>query len=121
LRQSRAYGKHQVSFPKHFTSELYQRAVHQECKGSEKYWNLIDQRLAVVRRLAGSDAGKVVKCVSSLGSSTIIHLYPTIIYRAFRAVLKSDRETYGVGEDYVIADLVADDWQQRVDDVVSGI
>jgi hypothetical protein len=43
------------------------------------------------------------------------------IYRAFRAVLKTDRETYGVGEDYVIADLVADDWQQRVDDVVSGI
>ena len=61
-------------------SELYQRAVHQECKGSEKYWNLIDQRLAVVRRLAGSDAGKVVKCVSSLGSSTIIHLYPNVIY-----------------------------------------
>jgi hypothetical protein len=77
------------------------RAVHQECKGSEKYWNLIDQRLALVRRLAGTDAGKASKI--------------------FRAILKTDRETYGVGEDYVIADLVADDWQQRVDDVVSGI
>ncbi|KIJ89892.1 hypothetical protein K443DRAFT_15720 [Laccaria amethystina LaAM-08-1] len=76
-------------------------AVHQECKGSEKYWNLIDQRLALVRRLAGIDADKASKI--------------------FRAILKTDRETYGVGEDYVIADLVADDWQQRVDDVVSGI
>lgn len=49
---------------------------------------------------------------------TLISYY---IYRIFRAILKTDRETYGVGEDYVIADLVADDWQQRVDDVVSGI
>lgn len=60
-----------------YASELYQRTVHQECKGNEKYWNFIDQRLAVVRRLAGSDASKVVKWVSSLGSSTIIYLYPT--------------------------------------------
>jgi hypothetical protein len=51
----------------------------------------------------------------------MIHSHPYYIYRIFRAILKTDRETYGVGEDYVIADLVADDWQQRVDDVVSGI
>lgn len=62
-----------------------------------------------------------MKCVSSLGSSAMIHSHPYYIYRIFRAILKTDRETYGVGEDYVIADLVADDWQQRVDDVVSGI
>jgi len=49
---------------------------------------------------------------------TLISYY---IYRIFRAILKTDRETYSVGEDYVIADLVADDWQQCVDDVVSGI
>lgn len=38
----------------------------------------------------------------------------------FRAILKTDRETYGVSKDYVIVDLVADDWQQR-DDVVCGL
>lgn len=43
------------------------------------------------------------------------------IYRAFRDILKTDRETYGSGEDYDIADVVADEWQQRVDDVVGGI
>jgi hypothetical protein len=34
--------------------------------------------------------------------------------------LKVDRATYGAGEDYVIADTIADEWQQRVDDVVVG-
>jgi hypothetical protein len=34
--------------------------------------------------------------------------------------LKVDRATYGTVEDYVIADTVADEWQQRIDDVVAG-
>jgi len=49
-----------------------------------------------------------------------IHLYPNIC-RAFRDILKTDRDTYGAGEDYEIGDVVTDDWQQRVDDVVAGI
>lgn len=77
------------------------RAIHQECNGGEKYWNLIDQRLTLVRKLAGSDTVKAA--------------------RAFRGILKTDRDTYGAGEDYEIGDVVADDWQQRVDDVVAGI
>lgn len=40
--------------------------------------------------------------------------------RAFNQILNTDRATYGAGDDYVIADLVADEWQQRVDDVISG-
>ena len=63
----------------------------------EKYWNLIDQCLALVCRLAGSP-----------------------ICRAFRDILKTDKENYGVGEDYEIGDVIADDWQQTVDDVVGG-
>ncbi|KDR65174.1 hypothetical protein GALMADRAFT_44440, partial [Galerina marginata CBS 339.88] len=76
------------------------RAIHVECSGGEKYWNLIDRRLAVVRQLAGSDVTRAI--------------------RIFRDALKTDRQTYGVGEDYEIGDVVADDWQQRVDDVVGG-
>ncbi|KDR65967.1 hypothetical protein GALMADRAFT_217270 [Galerina marginata CBS 339.88] len=76
------------------------RAIHVECSGGEKYWNFIDRRLAVVRQLAGSDFSKAV--------------------RIFRDVLKTDRQTYGMDEDYEIGDVVADDWQQRVDDVVGG-
>ncbi|KJA19533.1 hypothetical protein HYPSUDRAFT_143746, partial [Hypholoma sublateritium FD-334 SS-4] len=76
------------------------RNIYQECEGGEKYWNLIDQRLAFIRKSAGTTK-KVV--------------------RAFRDILKTDRETYGSGEDYEIADVVADEWQQRVDDVVAGI
>lgn len=41
-------------------------------------------------------------------------------YRAFNAILKHDRAQYGAGQDYEIKDVVADDWQQRVDDVVAG-
>lgn len=38
--------------------------------------------------------------------------------RAFRDILKTDRETYGTSEDYEIGDIVADELQQRVEDVV---
>lgn len=48
----------------------------------------------------------------------MLHLHH--ICRAFRDILKIDRETYGVGEDYEIGDVVADVWQQTVDDVVGG-
>ena len=44
----------------------------------------------------------------------------TILYRAFNQVLKADRINFGVGEQYEIADNTADEWQQRVDDVVAG-
>ncbi|CAA7262374.1 unnamed protein product [Cyclocybe aegerita] len=44
-----------------------------------------------------------------------------ILCRAFNEILKIDRATYGVAEEYVIGDTVPDEWQQRVDDVVAGI
>lgn len=40
---------------------LHQRAIHQECSGSEKYWNLIDARLAYIRKVAGSDQTKIIR------------------------------------------------------------
>ena len=55
--------------------------------------------------------------LSGLLSSHILILY---IYRAFTDLLKKDRGLYGADEDYVITDVVADDWQQRVDNVVGG-
>lgn len=76
------------------------RAIHAECSGSEKYWNLIDARLEFIRSRAGGSLPKIA--------------------RAFNEILKVDRATYGACEDYVIADTVADEWQQRVDDVVAG-
>ena len=48
--------------------------IHQECNGGEKYWNLIDQRLALVRKLAESIPARAVRCVSSLSSAAITHL-----------------------------------------------
>ena len=56
-------------------------------------------------------------------SLSLIQLYADIAntHRAFRDILKIDRETYGVGEDYEIGDIIADEWQQRVDDAVAGI
>jgi hypothetical protein len=76
------------------------RAIHAECSGNEKYWNLIDARLEFIRTKAGSSASKTA--------------------RAFNEILRVDRAKYGAGEDYEIADTIADEWQQRVDDVVAG-
>ena len=44
------------------------------------------------------------------------------ICRAFREILRVDRETYGVGQlkDYEVPNVVADDWQQRVDDAIAS-
>jgi hypothetical protein len=41
-------------------------------------------------------------------------------YRAFNEILKADRTKFGVGEEYVIGDSGADEWQQHVDDVITG-
>lgn len=43
------------------------------------------------------------------------------MHRAFTDLLKTDRTQYGAGEDYVIGDMIADEWQQRIDNVVAGI
>ena len=102
-------------------SYLHQRNIYQECEGGEKYWNLIDQRLTFIRKKAGTNK-KVVRYVLFLiFPCTITCVDIPNTYRAFRDILKTDRETYGVGEDYEIGDIVADEWQQRVDDVVAGI
>ncbi|KAF8951883.1 hypothetical protein BDZ97DRAFT_1675217, partial [Flammula alnicola] len=74
--------------------------VHRECGGSERYWNLIDDRLEFIRKTADSSVSKVTK--------------------AFNAILKADRQLYGADEDYEIKDTLPDEFQQRVDDVVSG-
>ncbi|KIK09284.1 hypothetical protein K443DRAFT_942 [Laccaria amethystina LaAM-08-1] len=76
------------------------RAIHKECKGSEKYWNRIDERLATIRKLADGSTSKITK--------------------AFNRILQTDRELYGADEDYSISDVVADEWQQQVDAVVAG-
>ena len=76
--------------------------------------------MALVRKVAGSIPSRVVRCVSSLSSAAVIHLHPICLRRAFKDILKTDRDTYGIGEDYEIGDVVADDWQQTVDDVVGG-
>jgi len=76
------------------------RAIHQECFGSEKYWNRIDDRLALIRKIAGGSASKTAK--------------------AFNEILKTDRTTFGADDDYVIGDVVPDELQQRVDAVVAG-
>jgi hypothetical protein len=41
-------------------------------------------------------------------------------HRAFNEILKTDRQTYGSDQEYEIGDTVADEWQQRVDDVILG-
>jgi hypothetical protein len=40
--------------------------------------------------------------------------------RAFTEILKADRAKFGVGDEHIIGDTVADEWQRRVDDVVAG-
>ena len=50
----------------------------------------------------------------------ILICYTLILCRAFNEILRTDHATYGADEDYVIGDTVADEWQQRVDDVVAG-
>ena len=42
------------------------------------------------------------------------------LHRAFNKILKEDHSKFGNEDDYVIADTVIDEWQQRVDDVVGG-
>jgi len=107
-----------LSFSQMLPSELCQRAIHQECNGGEKYWNLIDQRLTLVRKLAASNSVRATRCVRLLVlPQQYIYIH---IPRAFKDILKTDRETYGICEDYEIGDVVADDWQQTVDDVVGG-
>ena len=102
--------------------KLCQRAIHEECSGHEKYWNMIDARLCMIRRVAGSDKAKVTRCLSLL---LVVSLkFPEVtsyLCRAFKNILNKDRATYGVGEDYQIGDVVGNEWQQRVDDVVAGI
>jgi hypothetical protein len=99
--------------------ELFQRAVHVECKGSEKYWNLIDTRLEFIRTRAGSDTSKTLKYVTT--PDFIYDILILIIYcRAFNGILKADRLKFGTGEEYVIGDTVVDEWQQHVDNVVLG-
>jgi len=48
--------------------------------------------------------------------------HDVLIYlrRAFNKILKEDRAQFGNEADYVIADTIVDEWQQRIDDVVGG-
>ena len=45
---------------------------------------------------------------------------PHYFLRAFKKILELDKATYGIDEDYQIENFVGSEWQQRVDDVVSG-
>ena len=91
--------------------------IHQECFGNEKYWNHIDDRLALIHKNAGGSASKTAKYVCPLFSSEYIF---TSTCRAFNEILKTDRTTFGADDDYVIGDVVPDELQQRVDAVVAG-
>jgi hypothetical protein len=51
---------------------------------------------------------------------SILLLLIILISRAFNEILKADRAKYGADEEYEIADTIADEWQQRVDDAVAG-
>ena len=101
----------------HVPENFFQRSVYVECRGSEKYWDLIDARLEFIRSQADGSAVKIARCCW-LDRIVIIFLH--FMYRGFTDILKNDRAQYGVGEDYVIGDVIADEWQQRVDNVVGG-
>ncbi|PPQ95068.1 hypothetical protein CVT25_002255 [Psilocybe cyanescens] len=68
---------------------MLMHAIHQECNGGEKYWNLIGQHLVLF-----------------FFHDNMLILYHTC--RAFGDILKTNRDTYGMGEDYEIGDIVAD-------------
>ena len=51
---------------------------------------------------------------------SILLLRIILIFRAFNEILKVDRAKYGADEEYEIADTIADEWQQRIDDAVAG-
>ena len=99
---------------------LFQRSIYAECNGCEKYWNLIDDRLEFIRSKAGNSTVKITRYAVLLVISGD-HKPIILIYRAFNDILKTDRARYGTGEDYVITDVIADEWQQRVDNVVGGV
>lgn len=42
----------------------FQRAVHVECSGGEKYWNIMDARLDFIHLQAGVSTRKLAKCVA---------------------------------------------------------
>lgn len=106
-----------VAFP---SKPLFQRAIYAECNGSEKYWNLIDARLEFIRSVANKSASKQARCaILIVSSSSADYIY--VFHRAFTELLKQDRAKYGAGDDYEITDSIADEWQQRVDNVVGGL
>ncbi|KAJ7696835.1 hypothetical protein B0H17DRAFT_1177876 [Mycena rosella] len=74
------------------------RSVYIKHPGA-KYWDKVDDRLAKIRKQAEGDATKVVK--------------------AFRQLLKVDRETHGVN-DYHLDEETVDEFQQQVDDVIDA-
>jgi hypothetical protein len=76
-------------------------------------------RLEFIRSRAGSDALRGTRY--DINSSTPLY-HNILIYhhRAFQEILKADRGKYGGEDNYDIGDAVADEWQQRVDDVVAG-
>ncbi|KAJ7700873.1 hypothetical protein B0H17DRAFT_925271, partial [Mycena rosella] len=72
------------------------RSVYLKHPGTN-FWDKVDDRLAKIRKQAKGDASKIVK--------------------AFRQLLKADRETHGV-DDYELDEEAVDDFQQQVDDVI---
>ncbi|KAF8890256.1 hypothetical protein CPB84DRAFT_1940300 [Gymnopilus junonius] len=75
--------------------------AHVKCNGSEKLWNFIDQRLEFIQNRAGLSKTKAAK--------------------VFNEILKVDRGIYGADDEYEIKEVVADEWQQCVDDMVAGV
>lgn len=98
-------------------AKLFQWVVYIECSSSEKYWNWINMCLEFICSKAGSSTSKTSKYIWVIWSLFITNL---CLCRAFNEILKIDHAKLGVGEEYVIGDAIADEWQQHVDDVVLG-
>ena len=58
-------------------------------------------------------------CYHVFNFSLILIILITIS-RAFNEILRVDHAKYGTSDDYEIADTIADEWQQCVDDAVAG-
>ncbi|KAF9473194.1 hypothetical protein BDN70DRAFT_937615 [Pholiota conissans] len=78
------------------------RAAYVETQGGENFWNAVDNRLSIIYKAAGANA--------------------TMISLTFMKILEVDRETYGVGQlqDFEVPDVIADEWQQRVDNAIAA-
>ncbi|KAJ2920937.1 hypothetical protein H1R20_g16156, partial [Candolleomyces eurysporus] len=77
------------------------RKVHAEPeKSDQKYWNHVDERLALIREIAEGDEDK--------------------IQQAFSGVLAKDRQLYGTASQQAVQLQASTSWQTTVDDLMAN-